>query len=445
MTKETAQLMTPVDPKTGDVPAETPGHVVPGKDLRRRLGLASSEEKPADKPAEKPNDTPNPVEKPEVKKVPVKAHKRTIVRHEAPALDPETLTNVVSTAVKTALAVDKPAPADPTSNLSTKQKREYTVLKRMESSDAALKGKAAAYLESLSKLAAYKLKWESDHPGAKFDPKDADHEVFVAANEVTWDEDAYLEALADMRAEEKAAEAIKPLQDKLTAREAEESKQARVRELVPKIVTHQKATAMTFFSQLGDAYKGVLDQGGTVVQDELKRLSGERAVNKQVFALAQKTEYFAGEVKRIATGLTEFVETNPLHQEIFGYAAAQEQAMLNQAPDKQLDSDGRQFVPLAQWQKLSEEQRKSRWTFSDNDLSALYAVDAARRAKQLIEDDERDYNSRLEREGIKRPAKPVPTAPVEAHSPSGTVAPRMAPVKPQPINATKSLLQRITG
>ena len=480
-----SKLETPVDPKTGDKPADVPGHVIPGADLRRRMGLnptelpKSEEEVTGKKSARvQAEDDAKAKEAKEAmeaaaKKVTVRKHTRTIHKPEpapAAALGPKEIAEIANEVVKAGQKTATEAAAKAAEpELTPKQKRDHAVLKRIEESNPARAGVAAKYLDSQKKFAAYKSAWEAEHKGETFNPEAPEHEAFVTANEVTYDQDEYLEALADIKAEERAAKAMEPITKKLEAEEQQKKQQARVAELVPKIVTHQKTTALVFFNQMGDDFKGVLDDGGTLVVDKMKTLTDANPATKRVFGLAEQTEKFAGQVMAIAAGLTTFDEKNPLDREIFEFANKQEAAMAALPEEKRINENGQEFCTAADYAKMTPAQRKDYWTLSDTDLSALYAVEKAAEAKNIIEDDAREFNARLIQAGYKpqptsylaqlnsarpapvapapaAPAPPPPPAPVaDDYSPSGVVAPRMAQVRPQLNTSTKSLLQRLTS
>ena len=482
MSNNISKLETPVDPKTGDKPADVPGHVIPGADLRRRMGLnptelpKSEEEVTGKKSARvqaEDETKAKEVAEAAAKKVTVRKHTRTIHKPEpaaaAAAMTPKEIAEIANEVVKAGqkTAMEAAKPVEP--ELTPKQKRDHAVLKRIEESNPARAGVAAKYLDSQKKFAAYKSAWELEHKGEAFNPEAAEHEAFVSANEVTYDQDEYMEALADIKAEERTAKAMEPITKKFETEEQQRKQQARVAELVPKIVTHQKTTALVFFNQMGDDFKGVLDDGGTLVVDKMKTLTDANPATKRVFGLAEQTEKFAGQVMAIAAGLAMFDEKSPLDREIFEFANKQEAAMQALPDEKRVNENGQEFCTAADYAKMNAAQRKDYWTLSDTDLSALYAVEKAAEAKKIIEDDAKEFNARLIQMGYKpqptsylaqlNSARPAPVAPAPAvpappptpatadddFSPSGVVAPRMAQVRPQLNTSTKSLLQRLTS
>ena len=466
-TPKPSTIETPVDPRTGDKATATPGHVTPGKDLRARLGLAPTEVSKTD--ADRAKEAKAAEEKAKAdatakpKVVPVRKHVRTIPPKPAAQISPKEIAEIAAEVVKAGKAAEPAtatAPAAP--ELTPKQKRDHAVLAHLEKTNPAYKGKAEQYLNSQKKFADYKKAWQSDHAGQEFNAGDAEHEEFIKANEVTFDQDDYLEALTDLKAEEKAAAAVKPITDKFTREEEQRKLDARVAELVPKIVTHQRATALTFFGQLGDEFMGVLNEGGVYQPEEGTKLVAAKPVARKVFALAQQAESFAGEIARIATGIASFNEKNPLDVEIFQFAGRQEAEMLKLPEDQRINADGKLFITAAQFDKLPKSERGDYWTLSDTDLSALYAVEKAAEAKRLIEEDDKEFNARLEAAGYTKapvtqmehlqqrrettkPPIPELQQPVEERSPAGAIAPRMAPAR-QAVNTPKSpLLQRILG
>lgn len=452
-TKE-SKIETPLDKRTGDTAGDSPGLVIPGKALRDRLGIGGKpaatapaekvEELPADEIQDKPGDKakPKPAKKPAVAALPPRGDNgKFLPRREIEEITTAIIKNVTEKEKTPAAAV-----SDPTVDLTPKQKKKVAVFKRMEELNPANKGKADQYLAVEKKLAEYKNEWsrKPENKGKVFNLDDEEHGDFLTANDVDYDEDEYAEALADLRVEEKT----KPFSDKLKAQEETEARQLRLRELTPKIESHYRATAKVFIGELGGDFAKLLNDGGVVVPDERDRLWNEGQEYRQVLGMAQKVESVAVELMALANDVTPFSNQNPTHIEIFQFINSQERAMMAQPPEERLNADGKEFATADEWHKLSESQRRNYWTFNDTDLSALYAVDMAGKAKKLIADSDSEFNARVQRRGYAKTGtttQPVP-APREREerSPAGHVAPRMAPTG-QPTQTQKNDLRKRMG
>lgn len=449
----TTPEQTPVDTRTGDKPSETPGHVIPGQDLRARLNLAP---KPVEKHPEKKEESvvpaaPTPpaknpangrfIKKPKVIAAPVVV---------APAFDVDAATTIVTAAVKTALAKPEPAAIDPLTGLTAQQKKRLTVIQHMETMNPVNKGKGDAYVAAAKKLATYQSEWEAnpENKGKRFNVDDEEHELFMVNNDVDIDPDEFNEAMADMRADEKTKAAMKPIEERFKLEDENKKLAARAAEVAPTITTHAKATALTLFGQLGDVYKGVLDQGGTVVPAEVKRLLDENPVNEEIFKIAQQTETVASELMRIATGVSQFNDKLPLHVHIAEFAINQDAEMMK-LPQDQRYNDGKLFAAMDEWNKLTPKQRETRWHLTDVDLSTLYAVEQADRAKKMLETEEKKFTALAERRGLKPVTAAPRVVPHEDRSPSGAVAPmvttKSAQAKLPENNSIKPLLKRLVG
>jgi hypothetical protein len=102
-----------------------------------------------------------------------------------------------------------------------KEARRIAVLERMEKLHGkTYEGIAGRYRESKAKLREYAAEWEKANPGEKFDADAAEHEAVIQDLEDKFDyeEDDYLDALADIRVEKKVAETALPRESQLEER-----------------------------------------------------------------------------------------------------------------------------------------------------------------------------------------------------------------------------------
>lgn len=471
-----------IDSRSGDKPGEILGHVVPGKDLRQRMGLAPKAEVPPEKKEGKlPEDTPvavAPAAPPKDEKT-GKFVKKPKTAPVTSAVDPEALSAAVVAGVKAALPEKEkptaPAPVDPLAGMKPALKRKYEVLKQMGESDGGDKGLADRWLVAERKTQKYQSEWEAKNPGKKFNRASDEHNDFFDDVELEYDLDEYAEAegelikkMAKSMAAEEAKAAMKPLEDRLKQEDDARKEQARVIELAPQVAIHAKATAKVLFGKLGDEYKNLLDEGGNVVKSELDKLlqkdTPDNPINQKIFNLAAKTEMVAGELKKIGTGLTKFRENPParsafktkqefeaelstylLHMDIAEFAIEQDSEMAKESEEERQNQHGQMFATMEEWNKLTPKQRESRWFLTDADLSVFYAIRQAKEAKKIIA-------------SAKKPDAPAPAAPParataparqpEDRSPSGAVAaiaPKTAQVANGKQNGINSLLKRATG
>lgn len=461
-----------IDSRSGDKPGEILGHVVPGKDLRQRMGLAPKSEVPPEKKEDKlPDDAPVtvvPAAPPKDEKT-GKFVKKPKTMPAAPAVDPESLSAAVVAGVKAALPEKEkpaaPAAVDPLAGMKPAQKRKYSVLKQMGESEGGDKGLADKWLNGTKALAQYQSEWEAKHRGKKFDINDDEHTDFVNSNDVQYDldefadaEQALIEKRAGELADERAKAALKPIEERMKKDDDARIAQEELAKVMPAVVVHAKTTAKVLFDRLGENYKKVLDAGGNVDRAEVDRLVGENDINNQVFQIASTTETVAGELMKLAKGVVTYDDKSPLHLHIAQFAINQDAEMAKMPEEQQQNEKGQMFATMDVWNKLTPKQRESRWHLTDTDLSALYAVEQADRAKKLIADDEARFTKLAEKRGLVKNGAPAPAAPParattparqpEDRSPSGAVAaiaPKTAQVDNSKQNGNNSLLKRMTG
>jgi len=430
------------------VVAITPPKGADGKfvSVRESMGIRTKKPKVEEKPVE-------PVvvaQKPEKKsKIPPAAPLPN------PVIDADIIGKAVEEGVKRGMKPAEPAkPKDESESLSPEMRRKYLTLQRMAKNNEASAEKPKEFLESVKKLDAYKAEWLAKNKGKTFNLDDDDHADFLQGNDVSWDDDEYVEALAELKAEGIVSGVEKKFEGKLSEIENRE----RARNAVPQVVAHMKTTAKMMFNELGEDFEKVLDGNGTFNPVEMKVLIEKNPVYEDLLPIAQQTENVAGEIYRIANGFSQFSEKNPIHREIIDFVTGEERRLKSQPAEKQLNAEGQVFATSDEWGKLKSDEQKTRWHFTDKDLSALYAFKQAKIAKEIIT----KSNERLEKIIKSRGLKPVDVqngttwhggeiakkpdeAKVVEKTPAGVVAPRMAPAINRSPNGNRTIRDSILG
>lgn len=437
----TKPIETVIDKRTGDKPTNVPGEVTPGMKLRSRMGI--TEEKPQEpKPTAVPQ--PKPAKKP--------------ATAPQPAMDAATISSIASeaatAAVKSLKPDPEPTPALPkdTDGLTPEQERRYKVLLKMEEGNPKNAGKAKLFAGAARKFTEYRADWEKNNKGKKFDPEDDEHKEFLQDNDVPYDEDEYEEARIALLADERADKKLQPLREKLEAQEKLQQMQQREREEGPKIAQHARTSAKTFFNELGEEFKTILDDTGILNKDVEKSIADSNVHYPTIAATAQRVEVVTGEMKRIATGLAEIDAKSPVHVEIVNFVTEQEKILKGLPAESQM-RDGKKFATSAEWAQMSPQKRVHHWHLSEDELSQLYAEEMSERVKAHIKSEDEKFNFMAERRGLmKRPATtqpapaPRPTQSVPtSHSPAGAIAPRVAPIVSTSEKSNNPLLKRIVG
>lgn len=227
---------TPAPTPAPDAPSETMNEEARGilsnifnfgSDNAEKMRKEDKAKKPAE-PEKKPDEKP-----PEVAKVedePAKADTdktkpKPPPPRKAPAIDPVDL--AVQTARETAKAMGKElgdsllknqerrdesrnqrAETAVVESLTPKQRSKHEVLVEMAKAQPDRYSAAPAeYLTSLKAAESYKLEWQKQNPGKRFDPSNEEHDSFFEAVEPQYDEDDYADARSNLK--------LRPIQEQL--------------------------------------------------------------------------------------------------------------------------------------------------------------------------------------------------------------------------------------
>lgn len=454
--------------------AATPGAVASSSFMSRMTGKKEAPTKPAEppKPAEaKPvgQEPPKPAGKPVEGDAPPKPaavapkRKQPIAPLPIPEVDIESIAKVAATAAVAATKEAKPAEpekpaADKYEGLDDEEKETIQVLERMETDFEQYKGLPKRYAESLRKAKKYQKDWEGKNPGQKFDPESDEHNAFFEENEVDWRDMDFNRALARMENDK--------VQAKNNAKDDREKKELeaknRLHEEQPKIIKRRRETAKTLFTALGDDYKAVLNDDGSINGAEVKRLIEEDPLREITFDAASRAEQFTEDLHLLYTGLAKFDEKNQNHSFIASFVEEQEQIMRSLPAENQVNNQGQRFATAQEYAAMSPARRQYYWRFTDTDIAELYAEREALNAKNLIANEEKRVLKAAERRGLKKveatpsgeggqpKGEQTPQPPAEKPiSPEGAIAPREAPSSAGASgagkNVTKDFLSRWVG
>lgn len=152
------------------------------------------------------------------KKVEKKAEKKPAKPVAKPAQRTEKPLTAADIAAATAEAVARALPRDRTDRaegerktdtpeepwLTPTDKRKLKVLEQMETLfPDQYRDISKRYNQSKRALVEYAQNWEKEHPGEEFDENAEEHQDFYERNDVEWQDEDYLEAAADLKAQAK--------------------------------------------------------------------------------------------------------------------------------------------------------------------------------------------------------------------------------------------------
>lgn len=293
--------------------------------------------------------------------------------------------------------------------------KKLKVLERMGERDPKYKGLSERYVAQMKKLKAYADQWEKDNPGEKFNEDDDEHAETIAELEeaIDYDEDTYAEAVADLRYEEREAERRE--KEKTTQREDPELEEIKLQHKRQKrageMIKERDDVGNLFWEHMGEEFKGVVKEDGSLDMELLKEIE-ETAPEKYQEAVAafQAIEGLAQEAFMLGEGLVQYDGNNRGHVFLDRFAGEREQAMMELSREDRMNEKGQEFLPIAEYVKLSDAKKKQHWTFSYGDLNRLLAARLAKVAKDQISAEEKKFERIAKARGLPVENKGKPNA-----------------------------------
>lgn len=337
------------------------------------------------------------------KEKPKAAPKQKVAPRQPAAVDTKELATAVATAVVEATNKGKEKQKETTeveplfdTPEAKKELRKMALLEKAMPDK--YKGRSEIYKQSAREWQAYADKWEKDHPGETFEDGAEEHRSKLEALESKWDydNDDYVEALTDEKAEARVDKKLKPINERLGEFDRREKLQAEQ----PKIEAAQAVATTSFFTQIADEFPDIV-KDGKIDPAKLKEFEEQNPdAHEEAMAAVGALQTYAAGYHRLFNQLEPYDKTNPLHVELSTFLVRAEQAMLKKAPDAQLDEEGRQFVTNAQYDKMDARQQAAHWTYGADDLTHLLSRNLAREAKKNIALAEEKFARRAKSAGL---------------------------------------------
>ena len=284
--------------------------------------------------------------------------------------------------------------------LSPKDARRIAVMERMEKlNPEQYSGLSKRYMESKAKLRDYADKWEKANPGEKFDDAADEHADFIEALEaqVAYEDEDFIDAQADIRAEEKFDSKKVELDQRLSKIEEAERKRAEF----PKIQKAAVTAGNDFWKRMGDDFAGVVDENGEINQEALAEMQKSDPVKFDVTTrAAYKTEVMAATIYALANRIENYDPKNDAHALVTRFAIEREAEMMNRAEDKRRDESGRMFVRKADYDRMNQAQRDKHWTFSPEELVFMAVQEESRNAAKILKLEDEKFVKRAQARGL---------------------------------------------
>ncbi len=379
----------------------------------------------------------------------------------APAVDAQALiaqtAKQIGDEVGRAIESAKPEPPTPAQEapeleLTLEDQRDAEIIAKMEELDPSLKGRAEAFKTFARQRYDYESDWRAKHPGAQFNPDDAEHEEFYKSQPEI-DPDTFEAAKIELLVDRKVAQRIKPIQD----RDDEDKKQSKtdraIAQHAPKIVENIKARIVESVAAVNPDVGKMLEGMNplSLTQEEQDKLNEADPITARFMGPMVRDELVPMLVeleKSVAPGAEYALDPrkNPVHAEIAKFVSKFETAMVAK-PEKR---DGRTFITISELNDRQREiahskatpetkQRKlnelqaTYWTASVDDIQKTIVKDISKRAKAIVDDFDGVAQRKYKPDAKKAAAKPAaaPPTPEPGTAPAANGRPRPPAVASQ--------------
>jgi len=279
------------------------------------------------------------------------------------------------------------------STLTLSEKQSLDVWKHAESKDPAYKGRAAKHLEYLKGLKAKAKELLAEDPDTPlsdnpdFEDWVSQHKPKVDPEEFQMLGQDYLIDQATKRAEKNIEEKYKPLKDKIRDSENKPKLEKTVQKYVSNLVDYLPDSLKKAYQE-----NGFDDEG---VKKVAESLPIETAVAGREF---QETQEMGKSLMELRLGLAEYDKDNPVQAELSNKIIQFGKDMVaHPEGEKVLKQGDKFFMPREKFFSLSREEQAKHWTFSDQDLLELLAVDMKIRIENGIKDEVSSQETMLTR------------------------------------------------
>lgn len=352
---------------------------------------------------EPPKKAPKPVAKPVAKPDPSRYDREAVV--EAARIAAREATLAVNREAQPPVSGTPTPSPDPLADLSEDERDTILTLREMESIyPDKYKGLAEKYTKGQHIIREYVKNWERDNPDQPFDEEDPEHDAFYAEHDVEY-ENAHFRAaersLWTKQAEERLMQKLSPKLEEIDQREALRMSSGIIADSV-------NDSAKSFWSALGDEYKEVIKEDGTVNREALNRISDADPMAFEVLAdHATRLESEVGELRKLMiieghkAPLAKFNPQNPLHVQLGQFTSNLERRLMLLPEAKRKDGNGRMFLPAEKY--YSQTDREGFWTLGFNDIRDAIVHHYQKSAKSMLDRLERGFQARMKHRGLVQP------------------------------------------
>jgi len=262
----------------------------------------------------------------------------------------------------------------PEDELPKDYRRDYEIAKHLAATNPAYKDAPQIILNEHRRSAEYASRWEQANPGKVFDPDAEEHNDFYSSLERPWGDEEFIDARADMIAEQKISVKAAKLEEKHKSIEEREAK----RELAGVAQNAVNTVAVLLAKGVDEAAHDIivkqgfnkLEEGDPITAealvDALNRLSPRIHTAVMVDDPEQRVSFDA--------------KKNPDQAEWLNFLFEKEAQYAGQVDDK-----GRLFASRSEFVKLPAAQQARRWYLTADHLISEMTADAMAEVKERIE------------------------------------------------------------
>jgi len=289
--------------------------------------------------------------------------------------------------------------------LDDKQRAEIEWLGKAEGVSETFKGSKAKTLDYYKKVAieSERLQKEDPHTPIEENPDFAD---FIEKNKPKFSESDVNKVKEDLLVKKTKDELGKDYDDRLRKVEIGPRVEKRSGEYNTEIYNSLASTQDPELKELVD----VMNKAGGGAEGLAAARAEMPEETEAVMSVYNESNEMGQTLIALREGLTEFNESNPVHQKTGLKVIAYEDAMKDPKNKQHLIKDGKQYVPTHEYFSIPEGQRDAYWTFSTDQILKFMAGDARKKSEAVMKSERIKLNNIAARVA-KRAGYQVPDSP----------------------------------
>ena len=261
-------------------------------------------------------------------------------------------------------------------SMSSKDKANFQIINKMAEMNDQYKELPQQYIEFQQAKKEYAKEWGNEHPGEKLDWNDEEHQQWVGENQPQFDEEDFVDARIEIRADAVAAKRLEKFEEKLTDTERRASEG-----------TIKQRAAEQAKVEVGSFVEEFLPESDwDLSTDEGKQAAiEENPVIGEISARwADTIEKATEKIVRLyeGRGLWEADMNDPIDRYLANLAMNWENQLSQSDVSSTKNSQGQMFATRDEYRKMSAEDRKNHWIIGKEELLWILPKDIKARAEK---------------------------------------------------------------